>query len=268
MYKAVFIDMDGTLLRKDHTVSDYNRSVIQRLLQQGIKVVPVSARPLHGIRPITDAFLSPQNALVSLNGSYIYENGELLYDVAVGADQAAGIHEKISSLDVTPMYYTKMDWYADRDNEKVKKEQRITPVSIIIQPFEQILQTWQVQQTGPNKILLTGDSELLNEVEAHLKERYHDSLNVYKSQATYLEVIPAAASKTKAVQMLMQQWGIERHEIIALGDNYNDQEMIQFAGTGVAMGNAPASIQAIADYVTDTNNEDGVAKALEHYIPA
>ena len=75
------------------------------------------------------------------------------------------------------------------------------------------------------------------------------------------------ASKTKAIQFLMNQYGILQQEVIAIGDNYNDKEMIEFAGVGVAMGNAPEEIKLIADFVTDTNNDDGVAKALAHYFP-
>ena len=87
-----------------------------------------------------------------------------------------------------------------------------------------------------------------------------------KSKSTYLEVMSLEASKTKAIQFLMDKYGIQQNEIIAIGDNFNDKEMIEFAGVGVAMGNAPDEIKAIADYVTDTNNEDGVAKALNHFF--
>jgi hydroxymethylpyrimidine pyrophosphatase-like HAD family hydrolase len=74
-------------------------------------------------------------------------------------------------------------------------------------------------------------------------------------------------SKSNAVRFLIERMKLDRTEIIAMGDNYNDREMIQFAGMGVAMGNAPDEIKAAADYVTDTNNNDGVRKALEYLIP-
>jgi hydroxymethylpyrimidine pyrophosphatase-like HAD family hydrolase len=74
------------------------------------------------------------------------------------------------------------------------------------------------------------------------------------------------ASKAQAIQMLMAHYGLQQHEVIAIGDNYNDQGMIEFAGAGIAMGNAPDEIKKIADFVTDTNNNDGVAKALNHFF--
>jgi hydroxymethylpyrimidine pyrophosphatase-like HAD family hydrolase len=70
-------------------------------------------------------------------------------------------------------------------------------------------------------------------------------------------------SKSNAIRFLIERMGFDRSEVIAMGDNYNDKEMIRFAGMGVAMGNAPDEIKQVADYVTDTNNEDGVRKALE-----
>jgi hydroxymethylpyrimidine pyrophosphatase-like HAD family hydrolase len=73
-------------------------------------------------------------------------------------------------------------------------------------------------------------------------------------------------SKAQAIQLLIERFGIDKKETIAIGDNYNDKGMIEFAGLGIAMGNAPEEIKLIADYVTDTNNNDGVAKALHHYF--
>ena len=83
MYKAVFIDMDGTLLKKDHTISEANKNSIQRLLDNGILVIPISARPLHGILPITQKVLPDSIPVVSLNGSYIYHEGEIISQIDI-----------------------------------------------------------------------------------------------------------------------------------------------------------------------------------------
>ena len=100
-----------------------------------------------------------------------------------------------------------------------------------------------------------------------LIDKFSGKLNVFKSQPRYLELMHIEASKTKAIQFLMNQYGILQQEVIAIGDNYNDKEMIKFAGVGVAMGNAPEEIKMVADFVTDTNNDDGVSKALAHFFP-
>ncbi len=266
MYKAVFIDMDGTLLQKDHTVSNLNKKVIQRLLADGILVVPISARPLHGILPITKHVVPDSMPVVSLNGGYIFHNNEIIYEANIALPEVINIQDESKRHDVSVMYYSQMEWYAEMDSKQIKKEQRITDVKIKIQPFEQTLDDWKTRNTGPNKILIAGDKSLIITIENKLLELHRGKLNIYKSQPSYLEVMNLKASKARAIGFLLNKYGILQSETIAIGDNYNDKGMIEFAGTGVAMGNAPDEIKMIADYVTDTNNNDGVAKALNHFF--
>lgn len=264
MYKAVFIDMDGTLLKSDHTVSDANKQAIQQLLEKGILVVLISARPLHGILPISKQVVTDNMPVVSLNGGYIVHNNEIIYQSAVSLPDTITIHKELMGYQVSPMYYSQMEWFAEMDNDRIKKEQKITAVKIKIQPFHETLQQWEEQKSGPNKILIAGDKELIINIEQRLNELHQGKLNIYKSQATYLEVMSLEASKANAIQFLISKYAIDKKEIIAIGDNYNDKGMIEFAGMGIAMGNAPEEIKLVADYVTDTNNNDGVAKALHH----
>jgi Cof subfamily protein (haloacid dehalogenase superfamily) len=266
MYKAVFIDMDGTLLKSDHTVSDANKQAIQKLLQKGILVVLISARPLHGMLHISKQVVTDDMPLVSLNGGYILHNNEIIYQAHVTLPDTISIHNELTGYEVSPMYYSQMEWFAEMENNRIKKEQRITPVKIKIQPFKETLQQWDEQKTGPNKILIAGDKHLILDIEQRLNILHEGKLNIYKSQATYLEVMSLEASKANAIQFLISKYAIDKKEIIAIGDNYNDKGMIEFAGMGIAMGNAPEEIKLVADYVTDTNNNDGVAKALHHHF--
>jgi Cof subfamily protein (haloacid dehalogenase superfamily) len=266
MYKAAFIDMDGTLLRKDHTVSEQTQKLISQLINKGILIVPISARPLHGMQPILQTFIPAHIPVVSLNGSYIYHNGDIIYQVNINAAEAEAVHQLVSEYPVTPIYYSQMDWYAHTDNPATQKEQKITPIPVTIQPASVTLQHWANQQNGPNKILIAGDPGHILELEKALVNQFGRSLNIFKSQPRYVEVIQQQASKTLAMQMLMNKFGIAQQEVVAIGDNYNDKDMIAFAGMGVAMGNAPDEIKQAADFITDTNNNDGVAKALQQFF--
>ena len=266
MYKAVFLDMDGTLLRKDHTISDVTKKAIQDLLNKGIIIVPISARPLHGILPITQNVFPESIPVVSLNGGYILHNKEIIWQTDIALSEAAFIHHELENFDVAVMYYCRMEWYATVDRTEVKKEQRITQVKIKIQPFEHSMKEWHANKSGPNKILIAGDKELIIDIEKRLLELHEGKFNIYKSQPRYLEIMNLKASKAGAVQFLAAKYGIQQNEIVAIGDNYNDKGMIEYAGMGVAMGNAPDEIKAAANYVTDTNNNDGVAKALAHFF--
>ena len=267
MYKAVFVDMDGTLLKKDHSISEANKNAIQRLLDNEILVIPISARPLHGILPITQKVLPDSIPVVSLNGSYIFHKDEIISQIDISLTEVNSVHEQLILHDLSVMYYSQMKWFSTQLTPAIEKEQRITDIAIQILPFEKIVSIWKEESTGPNKILVAGDKDLILEVEQRLISKFSGKLNVFKSQPKYLELMHIEASKTKAIQFLMNQYGILQQEVIAIGDNYNDKEMIEFAGVGVAMGNAPEEIKLVADFVTDTNNDDGVAKALAHYFP-
>jgi Cof subfamily protein (haloacid dehalogenase superfamily) len=266
MYKAVFIDMDGTLLQKDHTISDTTKQVIKKLLDKGVFIVPISARPLHAILPISKEVFPDNIPVVSLNGSYIFLNGEIIYQSSVPLEEVINVQKEIAPHDVSAMYYSQMDWYAEKDNAHIQKEQKITDVKIKIQPFHLTIDEWKAKKSGPNKILIAGNPDLIDNIEKELIDQHGDKLNMSKSKTTYLEVMSLTSSKTKAIQFLLDKYGIKRNEIIAIGDNYNDKEMIEFAGVGVAMGNAPDEIKKVANYITDTNNDDGVAKALNHFF--
>jgi len=258
--------MDGTLLRKDHTVSQQTRQVIGDLITKGILIVPISARPLHGMLPITKTIFPDNIPVVSLNGSYIYHEGKIIQQVDMPLSDAAAIHSLSASYPVSAMYYSQMNWYASTDTPAVKKEQKITPVPITIQPFERTISEWEQQQMGPNKILIAGDAEVILTVEKKMLDAFGTRLNIYKSQPRYVEAMHPDASKVNAMRFIMDMYKIDTSEVIAIGDNYNDVSMIGFAGMGIAMGNAPDDIKASAGFVTDTNNRDGVAKALTHFF--
>ena len=267
MYKAVFIDMDGTLLKSDHSVSEVTKEAIHQLQQKGILVVLISARPLHGILPISKQVVADDMPIVSLNGGYIFHNNEIIYQAAISLPDTITIYEEIKSFtNLSSMFYSQMEWFSEVENDRIKKEQKITPVKIKIQPFKETLQYWEEQKTGPNKILIAGDKHLILDIEQRLIALHQGKLNIFKSQASYLEVMSLTASKANAIEFLISKYGIDKNQIIAIGDNYNDKGMIEFAGMGIAMGNAPEEIKLVADYITDTNNNDGVAKALHHHF--
>ncbi|MBL7764254.1 MAG: HAD family phosphatase [Chitinophagaceae bacterium] len=266
MYKAVFTDMDGTLLQNDHTISNVTQSIIQQLLKKGIMVVPVSARPLHAILPITSPVIDKSMPVVSLNGSYIFHMDEVLRDVRIPIADATEVHDEIQPYLVTPMYYNQMLWYSNMNDEIIRKEQLITDVKIIIQPFELTREQWIETDNSPNKIMIAGEREVVSEVQAKLRSLYGEKLNIATSQPRYLEVMNREASKKTGIQFLLDRFGLKREEVIAIGDNFNDKDMIEYAGMGIAMGNAPDEIKQVADYVTDTNTNDGVAKALQHFF--
>lgn len=267
MYKAIFIDLDGTLLKKDHSVSDFTVDVLQKLIQKNILVVLVSARPLSGIMPIAERTGLHRNPVASLNGAYIYNNGKIVFDAVIENSVAASVHEHLQNYSSTPIYYHQDEWFAEKKNAHTDHEQRITSIPITIQPFISTCSVWQQKSSGPNKILVVANAPVIEEIQSNLKQQYSEKLTICTSKPTFLEIMHGSASKLNAVKMISEQYKLKQEEIIAIGDNFNDVEMISYAGLGIAMGNAPEPVKAIADYVTDTNNNDGVAKAILKFLP-
>jgi Cof subfamily protein (haloacid dehalogenase superfamily) len=267
MYKAAFLDMDGTLLRTDHSVSEPTKETIHKLTAKGIPVILVSARPLDAMLPTAREIGLTDYPLVSLNGGYITEQEKPIFQAMVGLDATARVTEEARPSGATIAYYLQREWYAETSDAWTQHEQKITDVKIRILPFSEMARDWAARKTGPNKMMIMNDPAPVAAVEAHLKSIFGDTLNIYTSKPTYLEVMDPRGSKSNAVRFLMERMGLARTEIVAIGDNYNDREMIQFAGMGVAMGNAPDEIKAAAAYITDTNNNDGVRKALEKFFP-
>jgi hypothetical protein len=121
---------------------------------------------------------------------------------------------------------------------------------------------------GINKLLWYDEIERINAFEKEMHDLLGPSVNFHTSQPFFLEFVDVNASKAIALEKLGAYYGIQREEMIAIGDGFNDLSMIEYAGLGVAMENAPEEIKRIADYVTLSNENDGVAYVIEQFILA
>jgi Cof subfamily protein (haloacid dehalogenase superfamily) len=267
MYKAVFLDMDGTLLKSDHSVSELTIQTIQTLTSKGIPVILVSARPLNAVLPTFGRIGLPAHyPIVTLNGSYIVEAETPIFQAMIDLDITHQVAEHVRPFGATIAYYLQREWYSETSDAWTDHEQRIMDVKVKVGPVAGFIKDWSHRNIGPNKLMVMSEPENIDKIQTHLRALYNGQLNIYPSKPTYLEVMETRGSKSNAVKFISERLGLTPPEIIAMGDNYNDREMIQFAGMGVAMGNAPDEIKAAADYVTDTNNKDGVRLALEKFF--
>ncbi|RYD07145.1 hypothetical protein N752_00755 [Desulforamulus aquiferis] len=118
----------------------------------------------------------------------------------------------------------------------------------------------------PTKVLVVGDEALLDNLWREMAQHFGESLHITKSKPHFLELSHPQATKGHALDMLAKGWGLNREQVIAIGDSYNDLEMIEYAGLGVIMGNARQDVKDKADYVTNSNEEDGVAEVIKKFI--
>lgn len=259
-YKAVFSDIDGTLLNTSHKIPKETKEKIQKMNQNGYPFVLVSARMPKGMTAIRDE-LGKDNPMICYSGALVVDgNGDSIYSVALKKEEAMALRKFIQKKaeDVSVNIYSEDRWMAEDLQEFwVDQEMKITGVRAEEVSFEDASIYEEV-----HKILCMGPAEQITELEKSLVENF-PGIRIYKSKDTYLEVMSMEASKSAAVHMLEGMFGIHREEIIAFGDGHNDIDMIQYAGVGVAMKNASDEVKHAADLVTDYNDNEGLRQILD-----
>ncbi|WP_308666417.1 Cof-type HAD-IIB family hydrolase [uncultured Aggregatibacter sp.] len=253
-YKAVFSDIDGTLLNSQHQITPKTEEAIKNVLKQGVPFIPVSARPPYAITPYTEQ-LGAQHGMICYSGALILDkNLTALYSVTLEPRDLQKLNALLADFaHLSISYYAGLDWFCnDVNNNWIEQESEITGLSAKL---------LQGNLTDVHKILVMGSAEEIQRVEPVLKQAL-PHLSIQRSKDEYLEIMNPAATKAKAIQFMAQHLGISAEQVIAFGDNFNDLDMLQYAGLSIAMGNAPDAIKQVAKEVTATNNEDGIALVL------
>lgn len=261
----VCLDVDGTLLNSHHQVTPATRRVIADTMVKGILVVLVSARMPGGMEPIRK-LLNIQNVLVCYSGALILENSLPVYNAVLPVREVQLAVKTACHLQVHVSMYEQNHWVTEAMDSWSKQEAEIIGIQPELKPFSLLLLQWCKRKTGPNKMLFMADADKIAKLKQVFSSDAYSGIQFYRSKPTYLEAMPSEGSKRHAVSFLRKRYGIPREEILAIGDNENDLDMLQYAGIGVAMGNAPASVKGQADFVTATNDEDGVAFAIRKFI--
>ena len=296
MYKAVFSDIDGTLLNSAHQVTPRTRDAILALDGKGIPFTLVSARSPAAIEPIRrkNGFSGP---LICFSGALILDrDGNVLHSQGMDLAQAREIIEfaEENRFDMAWSLYSAADWLVrDRSDPKVAMEEAIVELQAQNLPLGQ----WPREQTF-YKILCICNPAASPEIERRMKARFprlsdkvrlaqghlygrleglgfdvrlreaaeNLTVDIVRSSEMMLEIMVGGVSKGFAVRRLCSHLGIDPREAIALGDNYNDLDMLNAVGRPVVMQNAPEDIRRRFDFITDDNDHDGVARAIRQLI--
>ena len=273
MYKLIFIDIDGTLLTSEHKISPGTLSAIQRVTQiNKIPVILTTARPPQAVESIY-AQLNLNTPACCFNGALIVNklNSNNKYSILSSVTIDAGLVSKVNEIavlqDVNISIYRLNEWFVTNHDDFIKREERVTETtSIVLEKLNPKIQEWTDANDGPHKILLIGAPDKINKTEFILKTRFGSYLNIFRSNTNYLEINNITASKKTAIEFFIKKDNLATEEVIAIGDNYNDIEMLQFAGLGIAMGNSPIEVKSIADFVTLDNNSGGIQFALNKFV--
>lgn len=272
-YKMIVMDMDGTLLNEEKKMTPKTIEALNKAEKQGIKTVIATGR-LYNFAASYCEYLTQDQPIITNNGACILmtKSEEIIYNHPLKYEEMETIINAVEKQGLTCCFFTKDSLYAhvndpmalryERFNDDLPSQYKIK--IYYIEHKEEWLKYYQSNPEGIYKcIVLEENVELLNRVRNELNQI--SDLQVASSFSINIEINANGVTKSKAVKMVADYYGISMDEVICIGDGENDLDMIEVAGLGVAMGNAVDKVKDIADYITDTNEEDGVAKVIEKF---
>ena len=268
MIKLVAIDMDGTLLNSQKQLLPETKQYFRDFHNKDVKTLLVlcTGRPETGIRPFLKdlGYLEENHYIISQNGANIYESktGNRLMDAFVDSNAVQKWIPFAKNNGVSVMA-AGVDWYYTFDEEPTKWME--FDVKIVKGQIKR-LKGAEIHSTNFYKLLILGDEDQLDAFEPLIPETWKEEFYVVRSQKYLIEILKKGVNKAYGLERLANHLNILPSEIAAVGDAANDIEMLRFAGTAVAMGNASETVKSIADMITDTNENNGVIKAIEKLI--
>lgn len=267
MYKLVAIDIDGTLLNGAHELVEEVKQAIIEAGRMGVKIVLCTGRPLSGIRRYLGELdlLHVGDYAVTFNGGMVLETAteKVLKSFALELPEVKEIFDFCLANDANMTYFDANHMYTPHRHIApiTCEDALLLQTPLYYQPAEEITAEMDIA-----KIMVLNDPIQINKLIASLTDELKEKYYIVNSVPYNLEFLKKGVNKGTALQALAESLGIERSEVMAIGDAVNDLEMLRYAGLGVVMGNASADIKAVADFETKTNNEAGVAYAIRHFI--
>lgn len=266
-YQMLVLDLDGTLTNSRKELTEPTRQALIEIQEAGKKVVLASGRPTYGIVPLAEALnLSKYGSyILSFNGGRITQcsSNKVIYDRVLPKEVIGPIFEIASTYpDVDIMTYENEYIIAGlTHNEYTDKEAFLNKMQVRrVDNFVDYI-TFPI-----NKLLITGEPEVLEKLMAQLQRKYNKYLSINRSEAFFLEIMPQNIDKALSLQRLLNSIGMKADSMICCGDGYNDISMIEFAGLGVAMENAKPLVKESANFITKSNDDEGILFVINEFM--
>ncbi|MCL1950069.1 MAG: Cof-type HAD-IIB family hydrolase [Turicibacter sp.] len=265
MYKIIVLDLDGTLMSSKNQILPETKKALIRAQERGIKVVLASGRPTFGmVKAAKELRLDEFGGFtLSYNGGRIIcaQSGDRIYDDSLTPEIAHELYDLAKEMNINIMAYEEEHIVTVDDDQWIQKESFINDM-----PIKKVEDFKTAVTFNTVKCLCTGEPDYLEGVEKKFQERLGERLSVMRSMPFFLEIMPQNINKAYSLQKLCDHLGIDKSEMIACGDGYNDLPMIEFAGLGVAMANAVAEVKERANYITKSNDENGILHVIEKFM--
>lgn len=262
----IVLDLDGTLTNEKKKITPKTKTALMKAQQMGVRVVLASGRPTYGITALAEELeLQKYGGYIqAFNGGRTINcaSGEVVFEQTLDKSLVPLLYDAATDDGMAILTYQgECIATTKKENKYVLHEAFINKMQVV--QYDDFL----AQIVYPiNKCLIVGDPVPLHQLELQLADQLKGRMDVYRSAGFFLECVPLGIDKARSIERLIKTLDVSREEIIACGDGYNDQSMISFAGLGVAMANASREVQDTADYITYSNEEDGVAHVVEKFI--
>ncbi|MCL5986497.1 MAG: Cof-type HAD-IIB family hydrolase [Actinobacteria bacterium] len=281
--KLVAIDLDGTLLDYFLKISEENIAALKKVKSRGIEVVIATGRDFADVLALTEG-IDLSSPIILQNGALIRhpQTGEIWFKEPLWKDLSIKTIELARSFSIASFIHTEDEIKTDEDRGKLfdfiaDLYVEITEGQVNPENAKDISLKWVSKYTFVEdiiehcdenvlKVTLLGRPEVLQKFLAKAQDELGDKVYLTNSFPILIETLSAKASKGKALKYLSERMGIKRDEILAIGDGSNDKDMLEFAGISIAMANCREELRKIADYITLSCEDNGVAKALEKFV--
>jgi Cof subfamily protein (haloacid dehalogenase superfamily) len=262
MIKLVALDLDDTLLTTKLEISPNTAQAIKQAIAKGVTVTLATGRMYRSALPFA-LDLGMEVPLITYHGALVKTSltKEVIYHRTIPLELARLITQVTRNLGFHLNIYMNDQLHAEKANPHIAGYTNLARV-----PYNEVPDLLQALVYEPDKLMIIDAEQKLDELAITLQELVGNKLHITKSKPHFLEITHPQATKGQAITALVKHLGIERSQVMAVGDSYNDLDMLQYAGIGVAMGNARPAIQQQANYVTKSNDEDGVAEAFYKFV--
>ncbi|MBE0649923.1 MAG: HAD family phosphatase [Bacteroidales bacterium] len=260
---AVFLDLDGTLLSSELEVSAYNKRTLGMVRERGVHIFLASGRPTAALAKLAGSLPIGPYILASNGGCVVnIDSDEILFSQELDKDTVSNILQIAQTCGVSPNIYSPSHWFVEEVNEFTKIEIRRVGIQPAIVSYDSLNTT----NTTIIKILLIGDDNSLAKCRHELEMSRLAKISWFHTYPEYLEIMPIDVSKGTARDRLLDYLHIPIRNVLAIGDGINDIPLLADAGVSVAVSNANEELLKIADFITLSNDSDGVSYALKAFI--